>query len=73
MTNFDRLKDTKIGDWFKSINGNAISLSTMARLMYLETNCDICPCRERCGVIKIGSPSMCQSVFWGWLNSEEAK
>ena len=44
MTNFDKLKNTTINDWFTSVNGEEITLTDMSHLMYLETNCDSCPC-----------------------------
>lgn len=67
MTNFDKLKDIKLGDWFKSVNGCDLTLSATVNLMYLETNCNNCPCSDRCGMSKIDSPFACKSVFQEWL------
>ena len=70
MTNFDKLKDTKLGEWFHSVNGEEMTLTDMAHLMYLETNCDSCPCRDACGVPKISSFSDCKNTILRWLNAD---
>lgn len=73
MTNFDRLKNTKIGDWFEFVNGSNITLIPMLRLMYLNTNCDSCPCHDKCHIIKVYNPGDCSSMLSNWLTSEEGE
>lgn len=70
MTNFDKMKNTKLGDWFESLNGGELDIIPMAHLTYLVTNCDSCPCCDRCHIIKNLSSSDCQAMLLRWLHAD---
>ena len=76
MTNFDKMKNTTLGDLFRTLNGNELTSSVFADFMYRWTNCEHCPCYEDCRngfndcrSIKINSPATCQSRLYKWLAS----
>lgn len=76
MTNFDRIKNTTLGDLFRTLNGDELTSNVFADFMYRWTNCEHCPCSEDCRncfndcqSIKIISPATCQSRLYQWLAS----
>ena len=76
MTNFDKIKNTTLGDLFLAINGDEPSMKVLASFMYNWTICERCPCFDCCRAgfvdwisIKINSPSTCKSRILKWLES----